>query len=76
MEYYKLLLPKKEKIKNINIFCFLCSQHVVPPRAGWPPNFTLSQNSKHKFIDIYVILVYRANRANKSSAVSAVSAVD
>ena len=52
------------------------SQHVVPPRAGWPPNFTLSQNSKHKFIDIFVILVYRANRANKSSAVSAVSAVD
>ena len=49
------------------------SQHVVPPRARWPPNFTLSQNSKHKFIDIYVILVYRAN---KSSAVSAVSAVD
>ena len=55
------------------------SQHVVHPRARWPPNFTLSQNSKHKFIDIYVILVYRANRANhanKSSAVSAVSAVD
>ena len=51
------------------------SQHVVPPRARWPPNFTLSQNSKHKFIDIYVILFYCtdcANRANKSNTVSAV----
>ena len=52
------------------------SQHVVPPRAGWPPNFTLSQNSKHKFIDIYVFLVYRADRANRARLISAVSAVD
>ena len=32
-----------------------------------PPNFTLFQNSRHKFIDIYIFLDYRANRANRAN---------